>query len=118
MVSTRATPAPDVGPSGQHDTAVNDTHARLEAIRAQADLLEQETRLARAVQEARRLELANQTDPTGHSETFLGETLPQNVIAISNKLPGVYAQDTDDVRTGKLNFPNLIRLHPSVATIR
>ncbi|KAG6153459.1 hypothetical protein E4U37_002912 [Claviceps purpurea] len=65
MVSTRATPAPDAGPSGQHDTAVNDTHARLEAIRAQADLLEQETRLARAVQEARRLEVANQTDPAG-----------------------------------------------------
>ncbi|KAG6042695.1 hypothetical protein E4U39_005560 [Claviceps sp. Clav50 group G5] len=42
MVNTRATPAPEAGPSGQHDAASNDPRARLEAIRAQADLLKAE----------------------------------------------------------------------------
>ncbi|KAG6020774.1 hypothetical protein E4U19_005719 [Claviceps sp. Clav32 group G5] len=32
MVNTRATPAPDAGPSGQHDTASNDPRARLEVL--------------------------------------------------------------------------------------
>ncbi|KAG6053954.1 hypothetical protein E4U17_004217 [Claviceps sp. LM77 group G4] len=97
-------------------------------------------RLARAEREARRLELETQTNPAGlrrgndpdesnrdeaplghqrgpspaDSETFLGENLPLKVIAISNKLPSVAAQDVDDVRTGKLDFLNLIRLHPSL----
>ncbi|KAG6325319.1 hypothetical protein E4U44_006056 [Claviceps purpurea] len=140
MVSTRATPGPDAGPSGQHDTAPNDVEARLAAVRAQADLQEQENRLALALQEARRIDAADQADPAGlrrsngHDEssrdeaplgptreaspedsaTFLGENFPQNVIAMSNLLPGVDAQDIDDVRTGKLNFLNLIRLHPSL----
>ncbi|KAG6033452.1 hypothetical protein E4U40_005311 [Claviceps sp. LM458 group G5] len=48
------------------------------------------------------------------SESFLGENLPQNVVALGNRLPGVAAQDIDDVRTGKLDFLNLIRLHPSL----
>ncbi|KAG6072519.1 hypothetical protein E4U30_004183 [Claviceps sp. LM220 group G6] len=139
MAGTRATPAPDAGSSGQHGTASNDFRARLEAIHAQADLLKAENRLARAALEARRLEVDRQTDPAGlrrsndhdesnrdeaplgpqrgsspaDSETSLGENLPQNVIALSNKLPGVAAQDIDDVRTGKFDFLNLIRLHPS-----
>ncbi|KAG6104801.1 hypothetical protein E4U13_008210 [Claviceps humidiphila] len=63
MVGTRATPALDAGPSGQHDTATNDIRARMEALRAQADLLEEENRLARAIQGARRLEVEQQVDP-------------------------------------------------------
>ncbi|KAG6033211.1 hypothetical protein E4U19_006776 [Claviceps sp. Clav32 group G5] len=138
MVNTRATPAPEAGPSGQHGAAPNDLRARLETIQAQADLLEAENRLARAAREARRLEVESQTDPAGlrpsndqdesgcdgaplgpprgaspvDSESFLGENLPQNVVALGNRLPGVAAQDIDDVRTGKLDFLNLIRLHP------
>ncbi|KAG6052720.1 hypothetical protein E4U16_008063, partial [Claviceps sp. LM84 group G4] len=46
MVSTRATRAPSAGPSGQHDTAENDTRARLEALQARAELLEATASLA------------------------------------------------------------------------
>ncbi|KAG5965636.1 hypothetical protein E4U56_001639 [Claviceps arundinis] len=140
MAGTRATPTPDAGSSGQLGTASNDFRARLEAIHAQADLLEAKNRIARAALKARRrLEVERQTDPAGlrrsndhdeskrdeaplgpqrgsspaDSETFLGENLPQNVIALSNELPGVAAQDIDDIRTGKFDFLNLIRLHPS-----
>ncbi|KAG6032592.1 MICOS complex subunit mic60 [Claviceps sp. LM458 group G5] len=46
-----------------NDAATNEVRARREAIRARAELLEEENRLARATQEARRLEVEQQMDP-------------------------------------------------------
>ncbi|KAG6020389.1 hypothetical protein E4U19_005967 [Claviceps sp. Clav32 group G5] len=56
MVSTRSTTFPKSGPSGQHRDAPDATRA-IEAVRAQAELLEKENHLARAAQEARKIEV-------------------------------------------------------------
>ncbi|CCE29135.1 uncharacterized protein CPUR_02826 [Claviceps purpurea 20.1] len=120
--STRSTPRLEPGLPEQHCGA-SDTNlqARVEDLRKEVELMELKNRRTRAAMEAKRLEMDNLPNLVGlhvshHPDQLTDENVHEIMNALSDKLPGVAREDMDDVRTGKMEPWNLIRLCSPIIT--
>ncbi|KAG6053039.1 hypothetical protein E4U17_005086 [Claviceps sp. LM77 group G4] len=137
--STRSTPRPEPGLPEQHCGAfdtnlyarVGEQSSALLDLRQEVELMELNNRRTRAAMEAKRLEMDSLLDPVGihvsHRpqqrgatsrglDALTGENLHEIICALTNQLPGVAVEDLDNVRTGKMEPWNLIRLCGPVIT--